>query len=193
MEILGKILGNSARVRIMRLFLQSEGKAFSNKDIAIRTRTSAGSVRKELNLLSSVGMIRKLSSGWVIDTSFNYISQFEELLVNAKSVSKKYIYDIFKKTGKLKFLAYAGVFIQNKDSRVDLLIVGDKISAKKVEEGIRRLEAETGTELTYVVFETQEFVYRLNMYDKLARDILDFPHQVITESKELSTLTTKRA
>ena len=59
-------------------------------------------------------------------------------------------------------------------------------------EGVRRLEAEIGAELTYATFETKEFIYRLNMYDKLVRDILDFPHEVVLQAKELSTQTLKR-
>ena len=87
----------------------------------------------------------------------------------------------------------SGVFIKNKDTRVDLLIVGDKIKKSKVEEEVRKLEAEIGTELVYVVFDTKEFIYRLDMYDKLVRDILDFPHEVILQAKELSpTLILKK-
>jgi len=66
---------------------------------------------------------------------------------------------------------------------VDLLIVGDKMKKGKIEEGVRRLEAEVGTELIYAVFETADFLYRLKMYDKLVRDILDFPHELFYKSK----------
>ena len=63
----------------------------------------------------------------------------------------------------------------------------------KIEEEVHKLEAEIGTELVYAVFDTKEFVYRLNMYDKLIRDILDFPHEVIFQAKELSpTLIAKK-
>ena len=41
---------------------------------------------------------------------------------------------------------------------------------------IRVLESEVGKELTYAIFETPEFLYRANMYDKLVRDIIDLPH-----------------
>ena len=81
----------------------------------------------------------------------------------------------------------SGVFIKNHDSRVDLLIVGDKMKRGKIEEGVKRLEAEIGAELTYAVFDTKEFIYRLNMYDKLVRDILDYPHEVLLQVRELST------
>ena len=43
------------------------------------------------------------------------------------------------------------------------------------------------------LFETKEFIYRLNMYDKLVRDIIDYPHEVILQAKELSTQALKKA
>jgi len=92
----------------------------------------------------------------------------------------------------VKFLLVSGIFIKNKDSRVDLLIVGDKMKRGKIEEGIRKLEAEIGAELVYAIFETKEFIYRLNMYDKLVRDILDYPHEVLLQAKELSTQALKK-
>ena len=98
----------------------------------------------------------------------------------------------FKKAGKVKLIIVSGAFIKSKDSRVDLLIVGDKIKRKTVEDGLKKIESEIGTELTYAVFDTEEFVYRLNMYDKLVRDILDFTHEVLLESKELSTQYLKK-
>ena len=70
--------------------------------------------------------------------------------------------------------------------------MGDKIKRGKTEEGVRKLEAEIGRELVYAIFDTKEFVYRLNMYDKLARDIIDFPHEVVFQVKELSTQSLKK-
>ena len=63
----------------------------------------------------------------------------------------------------------------------------------KIEEEIKKLEAEIGTELVYAVFDTKEFIYRLNMYDKLIRDVLDFPHEVVLQAKELSTQSLKKS
>jgi hypothetical protein len=44
---------------------------------------------------------------------------------------------------------------------------------------IKSIEAEMGHEIRYAVFETKEFTYRLGMFDKLIRDILDYPHEKI--------------
>ena len=193
MEILGKILGSSARVRIMRLFLFNRSKSFLSKEVAKRSRAGQDVVRRELNLLSSVGFIKKRGQGWSLNPFFKYGTEFENLLLGADIVSQEAILENFKKVGRIKLLVISGIFIKNHDSRVDLLIVGDRLKRGKIEESIKKIEAELGGELSYVVFDTKEFLYRLDMYDKLVRDILDFPHEVVLESKELSpTLIAKR-
>lgn len=193
MEILGKLFGTPARVKILRLFLLNSGQVFDHKEIAKRSRVQSTAVRKECNLLSSIGFIKKTKKGWMFDPSFIYASQIENLLVGADNFDKEVIVELFKKAGKIKLLIVAGTFIKNKESRVDLLIVGDKIKRKVVEESLKKLEAEIGSELTYALFDTAEFLYRLNMYDKLVRDILDFPHEVVIEVKELSTQALKKS
>ena len=192
MEILGKMLGSGARVKIMRLFLLNKNKGFLSKDIARRSRVNIDLVRRELKLLQSIGFIKKRLNDFIFNYGFKYAGEIEGLLVTAESLSKEAILDNFKKIGRVKLFVISGIFIKNKDSRVDLLIVGNKMKKGQIEEGIRRLEAEIGTELSYAVFETKEFIYRLNMYDKLIRDILDFPHEVVLQAKELSTQTLKK-
>ena len=193
MEILSKILGSPAKVKLMRLFLLNSTKGFTNREIVKRSRVNANLINKELKILSSIDFIKKHTNGeWFFNNSFKYTSEVENLLINSDSLDKKTILETFKKVGKVKLLIVAGIFIKNKDSRVDLLIVGDKMKRSKIDEGIRKLEAEIGTELAYAVFDTKEFNYRMNMYDKLIRDIVDFPHEVILETKELSTQTLKK-
>ena len=83
MEILGKILGNSARVKIMRLFLLNKSKGFASKEVAKRSRVNSTVARQELNLLSSVGFIKKRSSAsaeWFFNPSFKYGEEFKDLL-----------------------------------------------------------------------------------------------------------------
>jgi len=193
MEILGKILGSPARVKIMRVFLLSPKNGFSNKDLAKRCRVSLDIMRRELKLLASIDFIKKQAKGWFLNPAFKYTTEVEALLVNSDTIDKEQIANNFKKTGRVKLLIISGIFIKNKDTRVDLLIVGDGMKKGRIQEEIHKLEAEIGAELTYAVFETKEFIYRLNMFDKLVRDILDFPHEVVLQSKELSTQVLKKA
>lgn len=193
MEILGKILGSQARVKIMRLFLLNKNTAFTNKEIASRSRVSPASVRRELKLLQTIGFIKKRPNDYIFNHGFKYARELEGLLISTDTLEKEDIANMFKKVGKVKLLLVSGIFIKNKDSQVDILIVGDKLKKSQIEEGMRRIEAEVGMELVYATFETKEFLYRLNMYDKLVRDILDFPHEVVLQGKELSTQILKKA
>ena len=61
MEILGKLLGTPARVKIMRLFLLNGGQGFENADIIKRAKVSKNLGRKEISLLASTGFIKPKS------------------------------------------------------------------------------------------------------------------------------------
>ena len=192
MEILEKILGNKGRVRLMKLFLLNRSKGFKSAEVASRSRVSPDIVRRELNLLASVNFIKKREQDWFFNSLFKYAAQFEELLVRSDIMNTQTVLDNFKNIGRVKLLIISGVFIKSDSSRVDLLIVGDRLKRGKIEEGVRKLEALIGVELVYAVFDTKEFIYRLSMYDKLVRDILDYPHEVILQSRELSTQALKK-
>ena len=85
------------------------------------------------------------------------------------------------KSGRLKLVIISGVFIQNPDSRVDILVVGDKVNKSILDRSIRAIESELGKELTYAYFDLADYQYRIGMYDKLIRDVLDFPHEVLMD------------
>lgn len=177
----------------MRLFLLNRGKNFTTKDVIKRSRVTPDLARREIRLLSSVDFIKKHKDVWSYSASFKYGGEFEDLLLSGDAVSHEAITDNFRKAGRVKLIIVSGVFIKNHDSRVDLLVVGDKMRRNKIEEGIRKMEAEMGVELVYAVFDTKEFLYRLSMYDKLVRDIIDYPHEVVLQAKELSTQALMKA
>ena len=43
------------------------------------------------------------------------------------------------------------------------------------------LEAELGREIRYAFFTTPDFRYRLGVYDRLLRDVFDYPHRVLLD------------
>ena len=65
------------------------------------------------------------------------------------------------------------------ESRVDILVVGDKINKTSLQNAMQDIESQIGKELSYAVFNTEDFSYRLDICDKLVRDILDYPHRKI--------------
>ncbi len=118
-------------------------------------------------------------SGWTLDQSFPYLIPLQSLLINLSTIKDDYIINRLNQGGKAKLVILAGIFIEDPASRVDILVVGDKLKKKALEGVVKSLESEIGKELRYAAFDTADFKYRLSMYDKLVRDILDYPHKKI--------------
>ncbi len=86
-----------------------------------------------------------------------------------------------RKAGTLDFVAVAGIFVRDFDQRLDVLLAMKKLSPSKVETAIRSLEAELGVEIRFAALESEDLMYRVGMYDKLTRDVFDYPHQIIAD------------
>ncbi len=176
---------------------------FENKDITKHCRIKPYSTKTEIALLSSINFInkkpfvktietsrgfkKKRVYGWFLNKDFTYIPALYDLLITSKSIDQKELVSKIKRTGKIKMLVLAGAFIKDPQSRLDILAVGDNINQKKFEGIVRSLESEIGKELKYSAFTTDEFKYRVSMYDKLVCDVFDFAHEIVFSTPDLST------
>lgn len=197
METLGKLFGSVGKVKIMRLFLFNPTTPFDIHDIEKRSAVSEREARADVHALEHAGFIEKKQfvkeidhrggfrrvkcRGWQLNESFMYLTDLRTLLIHSLLFKDSDIARRLARAGVLKFVAIAGVFIQSPESRIDLLIVGDRLKEKAIENVIRSLEAEIGKELRYSVLETIDFTYRLGVFDKLVRDVLDYPHRTILD------------
>lgn len=173
------IFGGEGKVKLMRLFIFNPGVIFSAKDAAMRAKISTEAARRELATLVKGGLLKKGARGYTLNRSYLYLSAIGNFLIDASPLSEKEIVRRISTTGAIKLVLISGVFLHNPDSRVDILIVGDHIKHSKLLTVISSIEAELGKELRYASFETADFQYRMGIYDKLIRDILDSQHEKI--------------
>lgn len=196
METLTALFGTSAKVKILRLFLFNEATPFLAKEIAHRTKTPLSAAKKEIFILVKADLLKKKEivkevqvtkgkktavktvkgPGFVLNQKFPYLEALKNLLTVASLEADDSLVRRFGSAGKVKLFVASGIFIQNWDSRVDLLIVGDELNLSKIESVIKLIESEIGKEIAYSAFETQDFEYRMGIHDRLVRDILDYPH-----------------
>lgn len=201
METLSKLFSGPERVKLMRLFLFNPELFFSLEQIMDKTKISSKLAKFEIDVLEKAGMIKSRKSihivevkkrgkvsqvkkkviCWHLDPNFEYLLPLQNLLINTRPLRPNEILKRLLNVGKLKMVIVSGVFIQNPDSRVDLLIVGDNLKRGSIDRIVKTMEAEIGKELVFASFETADFHYRLGMYDKLIRDILDYPHQKLLD------------
>ncbi|MDB5194552.1 MAG: seg [Parcubacteria group bacterium] len=215
------IFGGETKVKMMRLFIFNPAQAYEISDVVSRTKESPRQVRRELSALIKSGLVRQRGAGkskgkgakkkrgavaraqvrktplFTLNGDYPYLAPLADFLIDAAPISEKEIMKKLSRTGtSVKLILLAGVFTHDSESRVDLLIVGDHLKKGSLVTAISQIEAELGKEIRYAAFETGDFRYRLSMYDKLIRDILDFPHQKIlnkiglAEQKQKNFLST---
>lgn len=207
MDILGKLFGSAARVRIMRLFLMNGEEIFESVDVVQRARTTTDIARKEIRLLRDIGLIKEREAikmvpkntrsknveaelkkkkyiGYSLNPTFPFLASLRALVTEI-AMGKEDIAVRFKGCGHFKLIIVAGIFIDEPTSRVDVLIVGDKLKRAAIERELKKLEAEVGKELSYSLLESAEFEYRFGIYDKFVRDIVDYPHLVVLNKLNL--------
>jgi hypothetical protein len=199
MDILAKLFGGQARIRIMRLFLLNNLVNFEISEIVSRSRVTRSNVRKEINALLAIDFIKqktitkegvrskKKVITWSLNPTFRYLKSIRDILIDPTLLLQEDLPQRFRQAGKIKLMIVSGVFIGDSKSRADLLIVGDKLKKNILQQIVKSLEAEIGKELDYVVFDTEEFKYRVEMYDKLVCDIIDLPHEKLIDNGQLST------
>ncbi len=182
MDVLAKLFGSAARVKLLRLFLFNPKSSFSLKTAAERTRTLTQVARREIALFEKAGVLkRKRGKGgpvFTLNEESAYLGPLQGLFSSAP-VRPQEIAKLIRKTGDIKMIVAAGLFIGDVDGRIDMLIVGDKVRSRKLAHVMGGVEAESGKEIRYTVLSTENFKYRLGLYDKLMRDLVDYPHQVV--------------
>ncbi|MEI6494753.1 MAG: Rrf2 family transcriptional regulator [bacterium] len=180
MDILGKLLGNPNRVKTIRLFLFNPDLALTAKDVAKRSKVSLALIRKELRGLRESGFIkekRSVRGGYQLNKEFPFQAQLRILFNVEVFENREKIVKRFKNCGRIRSLIISGIFLEDGDGKVDLVVIGDKLKRTPIENAVRAIEAEIGKELTYAVLETKDFIYRLHSGDKFVRDVLDFEHK----------------
>ena len=201
MDTLTALFGSEVRVKLLRLFLFNEATVFLMPEITLRSKVSAPIVKKELSSLVKADIVRakhitkdvtvargkkttikKVAGiGYSLNVKFPYLEALKNLLTITSLHADETLAKRFTNAGKIKLFIASGVFIQNWDSRVDLLVVGDELNLTKIESVIKTIESEIGKEIAYSAFETQDFEYRIGIHDRLVRDILDYPHVTLLD------------
>jgi hypothetical protein len=196
MDILTAILGSEAKVKLLRLFLFNQGTAFFLDEIVERSKCASALVRKELAPLVAADIIKKREitkdipvvrgkittikkkkgQAYILNDKFPYLEPLKNFLTVASLHADESLTKRFGNVGRIKLFVVAGIFMQNWDSRVDMLLVGDDLNLVKIESVIKNIESEIGREIAYSAFDVQDFEYRVGIHDRLVRDILDYPH-----------------
>lgn len=185
MEPLAKLFGSPARLKTIRLFVFNKNSALTLAEIAQKTKLSNYAVRRELADLIASDLVRKKGMGapvrYQTNPNFEHLDALDLFIRDTTNVRPKNMIASLRRAGTLRLVALSGFFTGVLESQIDLLIVGDRLEEKILASVVRSLEAELGREIRYASFATEDFRYRLGVYDRLLRDVFDYPHRLLVD------------
>ncbi|MDQ5950601.1 MAG: hypothetical protein QG585_543 [Patescibacteria group bacterium] len=188
METLEKIFGSQHKAKVMKLFLFNPLATFDLETVVKRVKGRAPNIRKELNSLEKIKLVKKKETrnikgrkvaGFVLNQSFSHIGPLQDFLLKVSPFTNLELVRKLGGAGRLKLVVISGVFLNDSDARVDILVVGDKVKKNVLEKILVEVEADLGREIKYAVMDSGDFEYRLSIGDKLVRDIFDYRHEII--------------
>ncbi|MBU1089202.1 winged helix-turn-helix domain-containing protein [Patescibacteria group bacterium] len=169
---LKSFFGSRTRVKLMGLFLLHPKSEFFIREITRKLSEQINSVRRELNNLKKVGLLKTRSKNrkkyYYINENFALLDDFANIFTKVSNPQD----DIIKAIsgfGKVDFLLFSGQFVGAKRD-VDMLVVGeiDKNELKKYLE-----EELSASKVKFTVMSRADFLYRLDCKDKFVLDLIN--------------------
>lgn len=190
MQILEQLFDSPVKVRLLKLFLRNPNDIFKLPEITRKTQSNLRIVKRQIKGLEAINFLnkkrirsKKKGGGkepgiyFYVNPNFDFYNELRTLVLKSSPASIDKIHRYIKKLGRVKLAILAGIFVNEENSRLDLFIVGDGISNKKLNNFLKNLEAEVGKVIDYSVMTTGDFNYRFSMFDRFILDILEKPHQ----------------
>jgi len=113
-----------------------------------------------------------------LNPNYEFFEELKGLVLKSLPGVQEKIARRISSLGKVYLAVTSGVFLNlEKPTVADLLIVADGVERRKLRNFLRFVEAEVGKEVVYAVMDREEFNYRLKMFDRFIRVLLEGPHQ----------------
>ncbi len=119
-----------------------------------------------------------------MNTNFVLYEEIRALIVKAQLLYEKDFIEKLQTAGRPKLLILTGLFVNNNNSPVDLLVVG-RLNKSKLIKQINNLEKELGLEVNFTIMDLKEFKYRRDITDVFLYEILEGKKLVVIDELDL--------
>lgn len=199
--ILEGLFDSEIKVKLLKLFLQNEEDKFTLDDITERTQSDSSSVRYQLRKLREIDLIEsalvrfpskqedkekgRKRRVYFASQDFALFSELKQLITKPVPIEGQDIKERIEQLGKIKIAVLTGVFQKEESAPTDLFVVGEELQKEKLQEEVDQIEAKLGKELRFTTMSTDEFEYRIDMFDNFLKQIFKNPHEVIIKEIEI--------
>ena len=193
--MIDSLFGSKTRVKLLHLFLNNPEKSFYVREITRTIDEQINSVRRELANMVSVGIVQQDAIDnklyYSVNEDYPYIKPLaaifsdkntEDGMGAASSVSWK---DSLGRMRGLRLAIISGKLVVGSSSDVDLLLVGDDMSAVTIKNLVKKIEKDRKIEINYAVISYDDFYYRMSVKDRFIMDIVRNKHSVLVDTENI--------
>ena len=193
--MIDSLFGSKTRVKLLHLFLNNPEKSFYVREITRTIDEQINSVRRELANMVSVGIVQQDAIDnklyYSVNEDYPYIKPLAAIFSDknteggmgaASSVSWK---DSLGRMRGLRLAIISGKLVVGSSSAVDLLLVGDDMSAVTIKNLVKKIEKDRKIEINYAVISYDDFYYRMSVKDRFIMDIVRNKHSVLVDTENI--------
>lgn len=182
--MLKRLFTSSTRIKLMTLFLLHPDEEYFIRELTRKLGEQINSVRRELDNMKKIGILKSKFKNrkkfYIVDKNFVIFQELRSIILKTladhEAIAKK-----LSKCGDIDYMVLSGIFV-NKNSTVDLLIVGNNINRDKLESTLNS-EVATKRPVRYSILTKDDFIYRLECKDRFLTDILKDTENIIAINK----------
>ena len=193
--MIDSLFGSKTRVKLLYLFLNNPEKSFYVREITRMIDEQINSVRRELANMVSVGIVQQDAIDnklyYSVNEDYPYIKPLADIFSDkntedgmgiASSASWK---DSLGRMKGLRLAIISGKLVVGSSSSVDLLLVGDDMSAVTIKNLVKKIEKDRKIEINYAVISYDDFYYRMSVKDRFIMDIIRNKHSVLVDTENI--------
>ncbi|MFZ2300159.1 MAG: hypothetical protein WAW00_03430 [Candidatus Moraniibacteriota bacterium] len=178
------LFGSKARARLIRFFLLNPGTEFGTAEVSDKTLIPKQETIRELARLTKMKLViersRKGRRQFVVNEEFPFYTELKSLVSKLNVHAQSQVFRKLKIVGEVKLILISGLFLNYPKSKVDMILVVNNVNRTKLKHAIAHLEAEVGKEIRFVLMNSEELHYRLNMLDRFFIEFLEGPYEEVT-------------
>lgn len=182
--IFDMLFGSKVRARLIRFFLVNSTVEFSSAEVAEKTLLPRAEVGRELIRLTKMKLLfehsRRGRKCFVVNEDFPFYTELKSLVSKLNIHAQSQVFRKLKAVGEVKLILISGLFLNYPKSKVDMILVVNNVNRTKLRHALAHLEAEVGREIRFVLMNSEELHYRLNMLDRFFIEFLEGLYEEVT-------------
>jgi len=181
-----QLFDSPIKIRLLNLFLRNPETSFKLNEAAGKIGCRPPVARRHILRLKEIGFLLSKTRkgkgvGYILNNQFLFYPELKNLILKSIPIPFEKLKRQLKNLGNIKLAIISGIFLNSEGSRTDMLLVGERINQKKLNNFIKKTEQNIGKEVVYTIFDAKEFNYRLNVRDRFVRDIIGGRHEKLIQ------------